>query len=94
MATFTREELLKVAELSLLKLDESEVTLFAEQLKTILEYTDELANADISNAQEPTRTFNVFREDKVIKFESEPLLANSPEREEQYFVLPQILNQQ
>jgi aspartyl-tRNA(Asn)/glutamyl-tRNA(Gln) amidotransferase subunit C len=94
MATFTREELLKVAELSLLKLDESEITLFAEQLKTILEYTEELANADISNAQEPTRAFNVFREDKVMKFESEPLLANSPEREEQYFVLPQILHQQ
>jgi aspartyl-tRNA(Asn)/glutamyl-tRNA(Gln) amidotransferase subunit C len=94
MATFTKEELLKVAELSLLKLDEQEIELFAQQLKTIIEYTEELANADTSNAQEPHQLFNVFREDKVVKYDSESILANGPEREEQYFVMPQIINQQ
>ncbi|PCI74123.1 Asp-tRNA(Asn)/Glu-tRNA(Gln) amidotransferase GatCAB subunit C [Candidatus Dependentiae bacterium] len=91
MATFTKEELLKIAELSLLKLDEKEIALFAGQLKTIIEYTEELANADVSNAQEPNLPFNVFREDKVVKFEADQLLDNAPDREDQYFVMPQII---
>ena len=86
-------ELLKVAELSLFKLNDEEIELFAQQLKTIIEYTDELSNADISKAQEPQHLFNVFREDKVIKFDTEQILANAPEREDQYFVMPQIISQ-
>ncbi|MBL4587849.1 Asp-tRNA(Asn)/Glu-tRNA(Gln) amidotransferase subunit GatC [Candidatus Babeliales bacterium] len=93
MATFTKEELLKVAKLSLLKLDDKEIELFAGQLQTIIEYTEELANADIRNTQEPHLPFNVFREDKVVKFEADLLLDNAPDREDQYFVMPQIISQ-
>lgn len=94
MSTFTREELLKVAELSLLKLQEKEVDLFASQLQVIIDYTQELANVDTKNVQEPIRPINVFREDKVVRFDSEAILNNAAQTEEQYFVLPQIINQQ
>lgn len=93
MSTFTKEELIKVAKLSLLKLSENEIDLFAQQLQVIIDYTQELANVDIKNIQEPVRPINVFREDKVVRFDSEAILNNAPEKEEHYFVLPQIINQ-
>lgn len=92
MIQFTKEELLKIAELSLLKLDDHELDTFVGQLQQILNYTRELANVDTSREQEPIRTVNVFREDKAIKKDPDALLANAPQSEEQYFVLPQILS--
>jgi len=91
MINFDAEELLKIAELSALKLDEKEVQAFANQLKNLLEYFQQIQNASDIEIEEQQRVMNVFREDKVISTDSAPLLAQAPEVEGDYFVVPKIL---
>lgn len=92
MNDISREELLKIAALSGLTLNEQEIAQFSSQLKTLLSYTKELANLDISNELEATRNVNVFREDKACKKPADDILAQAPELHDRYFVVPNILD--
>jgi aspartyl-tRNA(Asn)/glutamyl-tRNA(Gln) amidotransferase subunit C len=88
----TKQELLKVAELSLLKLDHSEATLFADQIKTILDYADQLQQVPLTMEVETVGNVNVFREDISIPCETtDEILKQAPQTCERYFVVPKIL---
>ena len=91
MSTFTKEELLRVAELSALKLEEKEIEAFVVQLKTVLDYTAELSACSITQEQECVRNINVFRDDKVVVKDPSAILAIAPQVEDSYFVVPAIL---
>lgn len=91
MSTFTKEELLRVAELSALKLEDSEIEAFVVQLKTVLDYAEELSGCAITHEQECVRNINVFRDDKVVAKDSAVILAIAPQTEDSYFVVPAIL---
>jgi Asp-tRNA(Asn)/Glu-tRNA(Gln) amidotransferase C subunit len=39
----------------------------------------------------PVKNVNVFREDVIVQTDPEPILAQAPEREGNYFVVPRIL---
>jgi aspartyl-tRNA(Asn)/glutamyl-tRNA(Gln) amidotransferase subunit C len=93
MVKFSKEELLKLADLSALKLYEDEVDDFVLQIQKLLEYTEELENVVISTEVLPTRNVNVFREDEVIKFDSKKILAQAPKQKDGFFVVPKILKQ-
>ena len=92
MSKITNEELLRIAQLSVLKLTPAEQEAFIGQIGTILEYASQIAAAHTSTEEpEITRSVNVFRDDKVIRKEVETLLEIAPQREENYFVVPQII---
>lgn len=92
MSKITNEELLRIAELSVLKLTPAEQEAFIGQLDTILEYASQIAQAHTSTEEpEITRSVNVFRDDKIIRKEVDPILEIAPQREENYFVVPQII---
>lgn len=93
MATFTKEELLKIAHLSSLKLDEQEIPVFVDQITAILQYVDQLATAQVCTQAEPIRNVNVLRDDIAHSTDPEALLALAPERIENYFGVPQILEE-
>ncbi len=91
MTKISREEIVKIAAISSLDLHEDEIHPLIEQLGQVLSYAQGVTEfaADI---QEPsTKNINVFREDVVIRTEPEPILAQAPEREEHYFVVPMVL---
>ncbi len=93
MIKFEKEELLKIAKLSALKLDDDEVETFAKQLRQVLEYTSQLD--EIKPQEIPTALsslINVFREDKAELKDSQPILENAPKRKESYFSVPKILS--
>jgi aspartyl/glutamyl-tRNA(Asn/Gln) amidotransferase C subunit len=92
MFKFSKEELLKLADISALKLYKDEVPVLEEQLKKTLEYVDQLCNVEIETEQEAFHTINVFREDKAVEKDSSPLLDQAPQKEETYFVVPKILD--
>ena len=92
MVNFGKEELLKLAHLSSLHLDEKEVTLFTEQLKTILDYIDVLQQVKTTEEAECVRNRNVFREDTIKQTNSEKILAQAPQKKETYFSVPKILD--
>ncbi|MBS1987640.1 Asp-tRNA(Asn)/Glu-tRNA(Gln) amidotransferase subunit GatC [Candidatus Dependentiae bacterium] len=93
MATFTKEELLKIAHLSSLKLDEQEIPVFVDQITAILQYVEQLATAQVCAQTEPIRNVNVLRDDIARSTDPEPLLARAPQRIENYFGVPQILEE-
>jgi len=93
MADFTKEELRKIAELSALKIDDKESDLFVEQIKTILAYVDQLQQIPLSSEMQQVRNINVFREDEALQCDSTEILAQAPERNNNYFVVPTILEE-
>ena len=87
-----------VAELARLEFKEEELEKFTEQLGNILEHIEELNELDTSNV-EPT--FHVLdlstplREDVVESWlSSDEALENAPRREEDFFAVPRVIEDQ
>lgn len=91
MVNFTKEELLKIAKLSALTLNDQEIPLFEKHLQVLLSYTSQI-DAVTSQTLPPT-IFNVsvFREDRAMEKDSLLLLQEAPKTHESFFVVPKIL---
>lgn len=87
----TREELLKIAQISQLEIHEDEIPTLLRQLESVLSYA-----ARVTEIARPVENIghtqiNVFRDDVVIRTHVEPILNQAPEREETYFVVPKVI---
>lgn len=91
----SQEEVLHVARLARLDLDEAFLGRLAEQIGTILEYVDTLNQADtrgVSGTSHAISLTNAFREDVVHEpLDRELALANAPEKEDGAFVVPKVV---
>ena len=90
----TKEDVLKIAKLSKLKFNESEIEKFKEDLNKIFDYMEELNKLDTSQV-EPL--FNVLdlkdklRKDKVINSEiKKNILDNAPNKDENFIIVPKV----
>jgi len=91
MIKFDKNELLKLAKLSALKLYNSEIESLMKDLQKLLNYTEELNEVEISPEVESIKNINIFRNDKVIQQDSTPLLKHAPKLKDCYFVVPPTL---
>ena len=86
----------KVAMLSRLELTDSEVAEFTTQLSAILEYVEKMNTLDTENVQPLAHCLpitNCFRDDVVKEsLGTEKVLANAPQRDEEFFKVPKILD--
>jgi aspartyl-tRNA(Asn)/glutamyl-tRNA(Gln) amidotransferase subunit C len=91
----TKEEVVHVANLACLDIDEASTDKFADQLGKILEYVDTLNRVDTKDVPPTSHAIlltNAFREDEVSKhLDTETALANSPEKEDGHFVVPKVI---
>jgi aspartyl-tRNA(Asn)/glutamyl-tRNA(Gln) amidotransferase subunit C len=92
-----RETVKHVAKLARLGLTEEEVDVFASQLSVILENIAKLQEVDVSGVS-PTahasRLSNIMRADiPQPSYPPEVLLANAPEREDNYLKVPPVLEE-
>ena len=98
MTKITKEEVKKVAHLARLELNENEIKSHAEQLEKILEYIKQLERINTDDVACTTRAIeviNVLRKDKKKNSDCiEELLELSPSREDQFFKVPKIINEQ
>ena len=83
MAQLTREDILKLAQLSRLGLTDDEVTEFSTELTAILQYVEQLDSVDVSGLEptsQVTGLTNVTRPDTVKDYGYDPrdLLKNAP----------------
>ncbi|MCA9770415.1 Asp-tRNA(Asn)/Glu-tRNA(Gln) amidotransferase subunit GatC [Candidatus Dependentiae bacterium] len=91
MIKITREEVLKIARISRLNIHEEEVEPLMKQLDDVLSYAQRVKEV-AADIQEPsTKNMNFFREDVVIKTDPEKSLKQAPQREEDFYVVPAIL---
>ena len=88
----TREEVLKIAEISKLKIWDNEVENVISQLEAVLSYAERVQEIAADQDEPSNKNINVTREDVIINTESEPILKQAPESDNNYFVVPKILN--
>ena len=91
------EQVKRVGKLARLALSEAETAQFATQLSAILEYMEKLNQLDTTNVEPLAHCLpinNCFRED-VVKpsLGTEKTLDNAPQRDEQFFKVPKILEE-
>ena len=91
----TRDDMLKVAMLSRLKLSDAELERFTPQLGRVLEYVhilDEVDTEDVEPMAHAANRTNVFRKDEVREsLPRDAALSNAPKTDGQCFLVPPIL---
>ena len=96
MSVLTRDDVLKLASLSKLKLSEEEITKFQTELSEILDYVKKLDSVDVSGLEptyQVTGLTNVMREDEIIDYQAKPkdLLKNAPSVQDNQFKVKRVL---
>ncbi len=75
MSKLTREQILKLASLSKLRLSEDEIEKYQNELSNILAYVERLDEVDVAGLEptyQVTGLQNVMREDAVVKQQATP----------------------
>ena len=91
----TRDEVLYVARLARLEVEEAATDKLAAQIGSILDYVDQLNQVDTAGVAPTSHALaltNAFREDAVRPhIDREAALANAPAQEEGCFLVPKIV---
>jgi len=91
----SREEVLHVADLARLTVDDEAVGMFAGQLGSILEYVEKLSAVDTSGIAPTAHAVemaNAFRTDETTThLQRDAALANAPEAEDGQFIVPKVI---
>lgn len=91
----TKEEVLHVAKLARLDVDEALIDKFAKQIGMILAYVDKLNQVETKGVAPTSHAIsltNAFREDNEQDvFDKDAALANAPEKENGSFVVPKVI---
>lgn len=95
MNQLSKEDILKLAELAAIEIEESEIELFRNDLEKIISYVNRLSEIDftgIEPMQNPYDSVNFWREDIVQpSLPLEVALQNAPRRAGPFFVFPRIV---
>jgi len=91
----TRDEVVHVANLARLDMDEASIDKFAGQIGTILEYVEVLNRIDTEGVTPTSHAIsltNAFREDEEKEtLDRNKVLANAPQEEDGNFVVPKVI---
>lgn len=91
----TKDEVIHVAKLARLEINETDIDKFVDQIGQILEYVNTLEHVNTDNialTSHATFSANAFREDEIRdSLDMESALANAPVREDGYFIVPKII---
>jgi aspartyl-tRNA(Asn)/glutamyl-tRNA(Gln) amidotransferase subunit C len=91
MIKVSREEVLHIAALSSIELQEEEISPLIKNLEEILNYAARVQEVAVGAHEIVLKNSNVFRDDSVKRADPEEILHNAPKQEERYFVVPVVL---
>jgi aspartyl-tRNA(Asn)/glutamyl-tRNA(Gln) amidotransferase subunit C len=93
--SLSRSDVSKVALLARLRLSESELETFTEQLNSIFDFVTQLQQLDTTNVEplaHGVEIRNKFRDDvRGPSLDREAALSNAPERNTESFLVPAVL---
>ena len=96
MKKVSKEEILHIANLAQLTLEDSEIEEYMLHLQDILNFANIVNNAPVDGLDVTigaNEAKNVFRKDEVKKFEDvDILLQNAPTQDRHMFKIPKVLN--
>ena len=91
-----KEELLHIANLARLKLQDNEIEKYLLNLQDILNYANLVNKVNVEGLKETVGerdSYNVFRKDEIKVFEdNESLLQNAVAKEQNMFKIPKVIN--
>ena len=91
----SREEVIKIATLARIELQEAEIEKFQKDLSSVLDYVEELQQVDTDGLEivsSVTGLENVQRQDTAVMIDyQEDIMANAPERKDKYYKVKSIL---
>ena len=91
----SKEEILHIADLAHLNIEEEKVEEYILNLQDILNFANIVNKQDVSGLDVTigaNEAKNVFRKDEVKEFENiEGLMANAPEKSQNMFKIPKVL---
>ena len=92
----SKEEILHIANLADLNLEENEIDNYLKNLEEILNFSNIVNNAPVENLDitiAANEAKNVFRKDEIELFEdNKALLENAPSKEQNMFKIPKVIN--
>lgn len=92
----SKEEILHIANLAQLTLEENEIEKYQANLEEILNFANIVNNVPVEGLDVTIGTNeakNVFRKDEIKIFEdTESLLQNAPTQEQHMFKIPKVIN--
>jgi len=91
----TKKDVEKIAELARLKFSDEEIESFTPQMNDILNYMEKLNELDTEQVEplsHPIEQTNVFRNDELkASAQTKDALQNAPDKNEQYFKVPKVI---
>ena len=91
----SKEEILHIANLARLDLNENEVDKYIENLQDILNFANIVKNAPVEGLDitiGANEAKNIFRKDEIKRFEdTESLLQNAETKEQNMFKIPKVI---
>ncbi len=95
--SITRKDVEYIAQLARLRFKDEELENFTHQLNEILNYVEKLNELDTTNVEplnHPVENVNVFRSDELKpSVQTEAALKNAPDRTDDFFKVPKVINQ-
>lgn len=96
MSKLSRDQVLKLAQLSRLKLSEDEIERLTDELSKILAYVENLNEVDTEGLKptyQVTGLKNVMRDDEITEYQSSPsnLLKGAPAIEKNQFKVRRVI---
>ena len=92
----SKEEILHIANLAQLTIEENEIEEYMLNLQDILNFANIVNNAQVDGLDVTigaNESKNVFRKDEIKQFDNiEGLLQNAPEQDRHMFKIPKVLN--
>ena len=92
MSKISKEEVIKIAALSCIAIEENKLDALVEQLESVLSYAERVTQIAADADEQLTKKINIFRDDVVISFDSQQVMKEAPESDENYFVVPKIVD--
>ncbi len=91
----SREEILHIADLADLNLEEEKIDTYLSNLQDILNFADIVSKQNVEDLDitiGSSEAKNVFRKDEIKDFENiQALMQNAPEVEQNMFKIPKVL---
>lgn len=91
MSFITQEEILKIARMSRITLTQEETEKMQSHIEAVLSYAACVQDVARDSDTLLYKNSNVERDDIIAQSNTEDILKQAPEREENYFVVPTII---
>lgn len=92
MSKISQAEVKKIAAISHIALESSDVEMLTAELATIIDYAERVADAPVDLKYEHSaKNINLFREDVASNKPTDAIMQQAPHAEGNYFVVPIIL---